>query len=158
MVTKPPRVMVARKVGPSGTTECRSLSVAAPGDTTAPTVAITAPASGASITEATDITGTVSDAGGCREDGGCPVAWAVTAAATLITSSAATQCQCHHGCGAGLDAQPPIAANGQILFDDQPVAEWLAPRLIDAGACMITIHGRTTAGASRRSTTKASSR
>jgi tRNA-dihydrouridine synthase B len=29
-------------------------------------------------------------------------------------------------------------------FDDQPVAEWLAPRLIDAGACMITIHGRTT--------------
>jgi len=25
-----------------------------------------------------------------------------------------------------------------------PVAEWLAPRLIDAGACAITIHGRTT--------------
>jgi tRNA-dihydrouridine synthase len=24
------------------------------------------------------------------------------------------------------------------------VAEWLAPRLIDAGACMITVHGRTT--------------
>ncbi len=29
-------------------------------------------------------------------------------------------------------------------FDAEPVAEWLAPRLIDAGACMITIHGRTT--------------
>ncbi|MCE2968534.1 MAG: tRNA dihydrouridine synthase [Phycisphaerales bacterium] len=29
-------------------------------------------------------------------------------------------------------------------FDDQPVAEWLAPRLIDAGAQAITIHGRTT--------------
>jgi len=29
-------------------------------------------------------------------------------------------------------------------FDDQPVAEWLAPRLIDAGACAITVHGRTT--------------
>lgn len=29
-------------------------------------------------------------------------------------------------------------------FDDQPVALWLAPRLIDAGACMITVHGRTT--------------
>lgn len=30
-------------------------------------------------------------------------------------------------------------------FDDQPVAEWLAPRLIDAGAQAITVHGRTTA-------------
>jgi nifR3 family TIM-barrel protein len=29
-------------------------------------------------------------------------------------------------------------------FDGQPVAESLAPRLIDAGACMITVHGRTT--------------
>ncbi len=29
-------------------------------------------------------------------------------------------------------------------FDDQPVAVWLAPRLIDAGAMAITIHGRTT--------------
>lgn len=29
-------------------------------------------------------------------------------------------------------------------FDGQPVAEWLAPRLIDAGAAAITIHGRTT--------------
>ena len=29
-------------------------------------------------------------------------------------------------------------------FDAQPVAEWLAPRLIDAGAAAITIHGRTT--------------
>lgn len=29
-------------------------------------------------------------------------------------------------------------------FNDQPVAEWLAPRLIDAGAAAITIHGRTT--------------
>lgn len=29
-------------------------------------------------------------------------------------------------------------------FDEQPVAEWLAPRLIDAGAQAITIHGRTT--------------
>ncbi len=30
-------------------------------------------------------------------------------------------------------------------FDDQPVATWLAPRLIDAGAQAITVHGRTTA-------------
>ena len=29
-------------------------------------------------------------------------------------------------------------------FDGQPVAEWLAPRLIDAGASLITVHGRTT--------------
>lgn len=29
-------------------------------------------------------------------------------------------------------------------FNDQPVAEWLAPRLVDAGAAAITIHGRTT--------------
>ena len=29
-------------------------------------------------------------------------------------------------------------------FDDQPVAEWLAPRLVDAGAQAITVHGRTT--------------
>jgi len=29
-------------------------------------------------------------------------------------------------------------------FNDHPVAEWLAPRLVDAGACAITIHGRTT--------------
>lgn len=29
-------------------------------------------------------------------------------------------------------------------FADQPVAEWLAPRLIDAGAAAITVHGRTT--------------
>ncbi|HZW07153.1 MAG TPA: tRNA-dihydrouridine synthase family protein, partial [Phycisphaerales bacterium] len=29
-------------------------------------------------------------------------------------------------------------------FDDQPVACWLAPKLIDAGICAVTIHGRTT--------------
>lgn len=29
-------------------------------------------------------------------------------------------------------------------FDDQPVAVWLAPRLIDAGVQAVTIHGRTT--------------
>jgi nifR3 family TIM-barrel protein len=29
-------------------------------------------------------------------------------------------------------------------FDGQPVAEWLAPRLVDAGAAAITVHGRTT--------------
>jgi len=29
-------------------------------------------------------------------------------------------------------------------FNDAPVAEWLAPRLIDAGAQAVTIHGRTT--------------
>jgi len=48
--------------GQSTATQVFSVGVAAPGDTTAPTVAITAPASGASITEAADITGTVSDA------------------------------------------------------------------------------------------------
>lgn len=29
-------------------------------------------------------------------------------------------------------------------FHDAPVAEWLAPRLVDAGVCGVTIHGRTT--------------
>lgn len=29
-------------------------------------------------------------------------------------------------------------------FDDQPVARWLAPRLVKAGAAMVTVHGRTT--------------
>lgn len=29
-------------------------------------------------------------------------------------------------------------------FDGQPVSEWLAPRLVDAGAAAITVHGRTT--------------
>ncbi len=29
-------------------------------------------------------------------------------------------------------------------FDGQPVAEWLAPRLVAAGASLVTIHGRTT--------------
>ncbi len=29
-------------------------------------------------------------------------------------------------------------------FDGAPIAEWLAPRLVDAGAAAITVHGRTT--------------
>src|SRR6185295_6921432 len=29
-------------------------------------------------------------------------------------------------------------------FDCEPVAEWLAPKLVKAGAAAITIHGRTT--------------
>lgn len=29
-------------------------------------------------------------------------------------------------------------------FDDQPVAEWLAPRLVDSGVDAVTVHGRTT--------------
>lgn len=40
----------------------------------------------------------------------------------------------------------PVTAKLRLgWFDDQPVAEWLAPRLVKAGAQMITIHGRTTA-------------
>jgi nifR3 family TIM-barrel protein len=39
----------------------------------------------------------------------------------------------------------PVTAKMRLgWFDDQPVAEWLAPRLVKAGAAMITIHGRTT--------------
>lgn len=39
----------------------------------------------------------------------------------------------------------PVTAKMRLgWFDDQPVAEWLAPRLVQAGAAMITIHGRTT--------------
>jgi tRNA-dihydrouridine synthase B len=39
----------------------------------------------------------------------------------------------------------PVTAKMRLgWFDDKPVAEWLAPRLVRAGACMITIHGRTT--------------
>jgi nifR3 family TIM-barrel protein len=40
----------------------------------------------------------------------------------------------------------PVTAKMRLgWFDDQPVAEWLAPKLVKAGAAMITIHGRTTA-------------
>ncbi len=38
-------------------------------------------------------------------DGGPPRDAPSGAIAVTITSSAATQCQCHHGCGAGLDAE-----------------------------------------------------
>lgn len=39
----------------------------------------------------------------------------------------------------------PVTAKMRLgWFDDAPVAEWLAPRLVRAGASMITIHGRTT--------------
>src|SRR3954464_11540548 len=39
----------------------------------------------------------------------------------------------------------PVTAKLRLgWFNDQPVAEWLAPRLVDAGAAAITIHGRTT--------------
>lgn len=39
----------------------------------------------------------------------------------------------------------PVTAKMRLgWFDDAPVAEWLAPRLVQAGACMITVHGRTT--------------
>ncbi len=39
----------------------------------------------------------------------------------------------------------PVTAKMRLgWFDNAPVAEWLAPRLVRAGACMITIHGRTT--------------
>jgi tRNA-dihydrouridine synthase B len=39
----------------------------------------------------------------------------------------------------------PVTAKMRLgWFDDAPVAEWLAPRLVKAGAQMITIHGRTT--------------
>ena len=39
----------------------------------------------------------------------------------------------------------PVTAKLRLgWFDCQPVAEWLAPRLVDAGAAAITIHGRTT--------------
>ncbi len=46
------------------------------------------------------------------------------------------------------------ASNGRVpttiktrlgWFDDEPVAEWLAPKLIEAGAMAVTLHGRTTA-------------
>lgn len=39
----------------------------------------------------------------------------------------------------------PVTAKMRLgWFDDQPVAEWLAPRLVEAGAAGITVHGRTT--------------
>lgn len=41
----------------------------------------------------------------------------------------------------------PVTAKmrlGWFNLPTPPVAEWLAPRLVDAGACAITIHGRTT--------------
>lgn len=41
----------------------------------------------------------------------------------------------------------PVTAKmrlGWFNLPTPPVAEWLAPQLIDAGACAITIHGRTT--------------
>ncbi len=41
----------------------------------------------------------------------------------------------------------PVTAKMRLGWSNlpvPPVAEWLAPRLVDAGACAITIHGRTT--------------
>lgn len=39
----------------------------------------------------------------------------------------------------------PVTAKMRLgWFDYQPVAEWLAPKLVRAGASMITVHGRTT--------------
>lgn len=39
----------------------------------------------------------------------------------------------------------PVTAKMRLgWFDDQPVAKFLAPKLVSAGAAMITIHGRTT--------------
>ncbi len=39
----------------------------------------------------------------------------------------------------------PVTAKMRLgWFNDQPVAEWLAPRLVEAGAAAITVHGRTT--------------
>ncbi len=39
----------------------------------------------------------------------------------------------------------PVTAKMRLgWFDDAPVAEWLAPKLVLAGAAMITVHGRTT--------------
>jgi tRNA-dihydrouridine synthase B len=39
----------------------------------------------------------------------------------------------------------PVTAKMRLgWFDDAPVAEWLAPKLVQAGASMITVHGRTT--------------
>ena len=49
--------------------------------------------------------------------------------------------------GRGTAGSPPIPVTAKMRlgwFDDQPVAEFLAPRLVRAGAAMITIHGRTT--------------
>jgi nifR3 family TIM-barrel protein len=46
--------------------------------------------------------------------------------------------------GAVGDTTPVTAKMRLGWFDNAPVAEWLAPRLVRAGACMITIHGRTT--------------
>ena len=46
--------------------------------------------------------------------------------------------------GAVGDTLPVTAKLRLGWFDDQPVAVWLAPRLVRAGAAMITIHGRTT--------------
>ncbi|MCC6322197.1 MAG: tRNA-dihydrouridine synthase [Phycisphaerales bacterium] len=49
------------------------------------------------------------------------------------------------GSGSGPGGGIPVTAKLRLgWFDDQPVAEWLAPRLVRAGAAMITIHGRTT--------------
>lgn len=46
--------------------------------------------------------------------------------------------------GKGSNPVPVTAKMRLGWFDDAPIAEWLAPKLVKAGACMITIHGRTT--------------
>lgn len=46
--------------------------------------------------------------------------------------------------GSGQNPIPVTAKLRLGWFDGQPVAEWLAPKLVRAGASMITIHGRTT--------------
>ncbi|HYE03353.1 MAG TPA: tRNA-dihydrouridine synthase [Phycisphaerales bacterium] len=46
---------------------------------------------------------------------------------------------------AALEGRVPVTCKLRLgWFDGQPVAEWLAPRLVGAGAAAITVHGRTT--------------
>ncbi|MFN7020202.1 MAG: tRNA dihydrouridine synthase [Phycisphaerales bacterium] len=76
----------------------------------------------------------------CKKDGGSRLLCIPETAERIVEAVVEAV-----GPGAGGGPGIPVTAKMRLgWFDDQPVAEWLAPRLVHAGAAMITVHGRTT--------------
>jgi nifR3 family TIM-barrel protein len=79
----------------------------------------------------------------CKKDGGSRLLCIPETAEAIV--AAVLEAVGPGSGGAGVGPGLPVTAKLRLgWFDDQPVAEWLAPRLVRAGASMITIHGRTT--------------
>src|SRR6185295_10353229 len=73
-----------------------------------------------------------------KKDGGSRLLCIPDTAESIVERTVAAV---SHGTGA-----VPVTCKMRLgWFDDAPVAERLAPRLVGAGARMITVHGRTTA-------------